>query len=269
VALLEQALARMERHEAQLNAVPVRAVAQARNDALQADAALQRGERRPLLGVPITVKENFDVAGLATTVATPTSRTISRARMLWPWLRCARQEPCSSARAMCRIPGRSAKLQHHLRHQPQSLGSAAYAGRIFGGGAAAVAAGYVALELGTDIGGSVRIPAHFNGIFGHKTSYGLISMRGAGAPQGRFSARDLSVAGPLARTAQDLELALDLLLNLDPLEAKGWKFTLPPARHRQLRDFRVLVIDAWPGTDPSLSEQLVMDRLLQRLRPRA
>jgi amidase len=74
------------------------------------------------------------------------------------------------------------------------------------------------------------------------------------------------VAGPLARTAQDLELALDLLLNLDPLEAKGWKFTLPPARHRQLRDFRILVIDTWPGTDPSLSEQLVMDRLLQRLK---
>ena len=78
VALLEQALARMERHEAQLNAVPVRAVAQARNDALQADAALQRGERRPLLGVPITVKENFDVAGLATTVGNPVSVRLDR-----------------------------------------------------------------------------------------------------------------------------------------------------------------------------------------------
>lgn len=266
VALLEQALARMERYETQLNAVPVRAVAQARSDALRADAALQRGERRPLLGVPITVKENFDVAGLATTVGNPDFQD-----------NIARQDALAVAALRAagavligksNVPHSLADLQSYntiygTSRNPWDLQRTP--GGSSGGGAAAVAAGYVALELGTDIGGSVRIPAHFNGIFGHKTSYGLISMRGAGAPQGRFSARDLSVAGPLARTAQDLELALDLLLNLDPLEAKGWKFTLPPARHRQLRDFRVLVIDAWPGTDPSLSEQLVMDRLLQRL----
>lgn len=75
VELLEHALARIERHDGALNAIPVRAIAQARRDAQAADAALQRGERKPLLGLPITVKENFDVAGLPTTVGNPDYRS--------------------------------------------------------------------------------------------------------------------------------------------------------------------------------------------------
>jgi len=85
-------------------------------------------------------------------------------------------------------------------------------------------------------------------------------------PSGRLADRDLSVAGPLARTASDLELALDLLVNLEPLAAKAWKATLPPARHVQLKDFRVLVIDEWPGSARSLHEALVVERVVERLR---
>ncbi|HEY9239919.1 MAG TPA: amidase family protein, partial [Burkholderiaceae bacterium] len=83
---------------------------------------------------------------------------------------------------------------------------------------------------------------------------------------GRRADRDLTVAGPLARTAADLELALDLLLNLEPLAAKAWKANLPPARHTQLKDFRVLVIDQWPGSPRSLHEALVVERVVERLR---
>jgi amidase len=91
-------------------------------------------------------------------------------------------------------------------------------------------------------------------------------MRGTGVPSGRLADRDLSVAGPLARTASDLELALDLLLNREPLAAKAWKATLPPARHAQLKNFRVLVIDQWPGSARSLHEALVVERVVERLR---
>jgi len=266
-ALLEQALARMARHDDDLNAVPVRAIGQARRAAQQADAALQRGERRPLLGVPITVKENFDVAGLPTTVGNPDHRG-NLARQDAPVVAALRAAGAVLI-GKSNVPHALADLQSYnalygTSRNPWDLQRTP--GGSSGGSAAAVAAGYVALELGTDIGGSVRIPAHFNGIFGHKTSYGLISMRGTGVPQGRFSARDLSVAGPLARTALDLELALEVLLNLDPLEGKAWKAVLPPARHARLQDFRVLVIGAWPGTDPSLSEQLVVQRVLEGLR---
>ncbi|KAF1023646.1 MAG: Amidase [Paracidovorax wautersii] len=135
-----------------------------------------------------------------------------------------------------------------------------------GGSAAAVAAGYVALELGSDIGGSIRIPAHFTGIYGHKPSQGLVALGGTGVPSGRAADRDLSVAGPLARTAGDLSLALDLLLNRDPLARKAWRAQLPPARHTRLRDFRVLLIDRWPGTEPSLTELETLRRVEPVLR---
>jgi amidase len=157
--------------------------------------AALRGERRPLLGVPITVKENFDVAGLATTVGNPDFQDNIARQDALAVAACARrsrahrQEQCAAFLADLQ----SYNTIYGTSRNPWDLQRTP--GGSSGGGAAAVAAGYVALELGTDIGGSVRIPAHFNGIFGHKTSYGLISMRGAGAPQGRFSARDLSVAG--------------------------------------------------------------------------
>ncbi|WP_429949102.1 amidase [Comamonas sediminis] len=266
VELLEQALARIERHDGELNAIPVRAIEQARRDAQAADAALQWGERKPLLGLPITVKENFDVAGLPTTVGNPDYRS-NIARQDAPAVAALRAAGAVLI-GKSNVPLALSDLQSYnavygSSNNPWDLQRTP--GGSSGGSAAAVAAGFVALELGTDIGGSVRIPAHFNGVFGHKTSYGLISMRGTGAPQGRFAARDLSVAGPLARTALDLELALAQLLNLDPLQAKGWQASLPPPRHQRLQDFRVLVLGAWPGQEASLSEQLVIARVVSAL----
>ncbi|SOE71620.1 Asp-tRNAAsn/Glu-tRNAGln amidotransferase A subunit [Burkholderia sp. OK233] len=267
VDLLEHSLARIARFDGELNAVVAHDHDHARAAAREADAALARGERRPLLGVPVTVKESFNVAGLVTSVGNPAfaANRAERDSLAVAALRDAGAVIIGKTN----VPLGLTDLQSYneiygLTRNPWDLERTP--GGSSGGSSAALAAGYVALELGSDIGGSIRIPAHFTGVYGHKPSYGLVSLNGAGAPPGRFSARDLSVAGPLARCAGDLELALDLLLNRDPLTAKAWRATLPPARHARLADFRVLVIDTWPGTERSLSEHLVIERVVERLR---
>ncbi|CAG9251931.1 Amidase [Paraburkholderia unamae] len=267
IALLEHTLARIDRHDDVLNAIALRDDARARRAAQDADAALARGERKPLLGIPVTVKASFDVAGLVTSMGSPdwAANVVERDSHAVAALR----EAGAVIVGKSNVPLNNSDLQSYnalygLTSNPWDLERTP--GGSSGGSAASVAAGYVALEIGSDIGGSIRIPAHFTGIFGHKPSYGIVSMRGTGVPTGRIVDRDLSVAGPLARSASDLALALGLLINRDPLVAKGWKLTLPAARATRLDAFRVLVLDAWPGTDVSVSERLVIDRVVAGLR---
>jgi amidase len=267
IDLLEQSLTRIAHFDNDLNAVIARDDEQARIAAREADAALARGERRPLLGVPITVKESFDAAGFSTTVGDP-AYAANRAERDSHAV-AALREAGAVIIGKTNVPFRLTDLQSYnelygVTRNPWDLQRTS--GGSSGGSAAALAAGYVALELGSDLGGSIRIPAHFCGVYGHKPSFGLVSMGGAGAPPRRFSSRDLTVAGPLARHANDLELALELLLNRDPLTTKAWRAELPPARHARLADFRVLVIDAWPGKDRSLCERFVAERVDERLR---
>jgi amidase len=111
-----------------------------------------------------------------------------------------------------------------------------------GGAAAALAAGLTALELGSDIGGSIRIPAHFCGVYGHKTTHGVIPLGGhIPGPPGTLGEPDLAVAGPMARTAQDLALMLDVLAGPSLSMAGGWQIKLPAATQTQLSEF--------PGAD--------------------
>ncbi|MBV5294598.1 MAG: amidase [Curvibacter lanceolatus] len=262
--LLEHSIDRIERLNPAINALVVLDLERARADARAADAALARGERRPLLGVPVSVKENFDVAGLPTTVGSPaqTGNLAAQDSAAVAGLR----EAGAIVLGKSNVPLALADLQSYnavygLSRNPWD--PARTPGGSSGGSAAALAAGFVALELGTDIGGSIRIPAHFTGVYGHKTSQGLISLLGTGLPAGRQGERDLAVAGPLARSAADLALALPLLLNRDPRQNKTWRATLPAPRHNRLSDFRLLLIDHWPGTSQSLSEQLVSQRLAQ------
>ena len=128
--------------------------------------------------------------------------------------------------------------------------------------------GFTPLELGSDIGGSIRTPAAFCGVCGLKPSFGLISTRGhVPGPPGALARRDLSVAGPLARHVADLEQALTILAAPDEEEATAWRLELPPARHRALKDFRVAtwlddprcpvdrpIVDALEGLSARLAE---------------
>src|SRR6185437_13324994 len=132
-----------------------------------------------------------------------------------------------------------------------------------GGGAAAVAAGLTALEIGTDIGGSLRAPAHFCGIFAHKPTWGLCPMRGH-SMMNAIVGIDISVLGPLARSARDLRLALDALAGPDPLDTV-MTLTLPEPRVRKLRDLRVAVWSHEPGQATSGDITGAIDSLADQL----
>jgi len=137
-----------------------------------------------------------------------------------------------------------------------------------GGSSAAVAAGYGALSLGSDIGGSLRVPAFHCGIYAHKPTFDLVAMRGHTPPPmpPLPSNRDLSVIGPMARGAADLSLLLDAIAGPDPLEAgKGYKLALPPSRHDELKNFRILLIDTDAVMPTDKAVRGTLDRLATNL----
>jgi amidase len=223
VELLEQAIAHIERVDSRINAVVVHDFDRARAAAAEADAALARGERRPLLGLPMTIKESFNVAGLPTT---------------WGIPRFKEWRPSDDAVLVSRLKAAGAIILgktnvplglsdwqsyndiYGTTNNPWDPGRTP--GGSSGGGAAALAAGYVALELGSDIGGSLRAPAHYCGVCSHKPSWALLPSRGHAPPMAPPSPReiDLAVVGPMARSVGDLALALDLLAGPDePLSA--------------------------------------------------
>jgi amidase len=248
--LTDACISRIEALDGKINAVVVRDFDRARAAADAADAALDKGERRPLLGVPMTVKEQYNVAGLPTT---------------WGYPRFRAWRPDFDALAVQRLKNAGAVILgktnvplglgdwqsyneiYGTTNNPWDLGRTP--GGSSGGAAAALAAGFVPLELGSDIGGSLRAPAHFCGIFSHKPSIGLIPMRGAGYPDTPPIPidDDLPVLGPMARSAGDLALELSVLAGPDPLWGGiAYKLDLPPPRHQRLADYRVLVLTKHP-----------------------
>jgi amidase len=181
--LLDAAIARIEALDPKINAVVVRDFDRARTAADAADAALSRGERRPLLGLPMTVKEQFNIAGLPTT---------------WGFTQFRDWHPEADALAVQRLKAAGAIIIGKT-NVPTGLNDWQSYNQIYGttnnpwdlsrtpggssgGAAAALAAGLVPLELGSDIGGSLRAPAHFCGVFAHKPSIELIPQRGSGPP---------------------------------------------------------------------------------------
>jgi len=136
-----------------------------------------------------------------------------------------------------------------------------------GGAAVALAAGYVALELGSDIGGSLRVPAHYCGVFGHKPTYALVPSRGHVPPlvPALPTTIDLAVVGPMARSAADLAVALDVIAGPDEPQAVAYRLALPAPRHGELKDFRVLVIDAHPLIPTDATTRAALDRLADDL----
>ncbi len=240
--VLEYFLGRVERFNDRLNALVALDAEGARQRADEADAALKRGEVwGPLHGLPMTVKDAFCTDNLPTVGGDPGREN---------------HRPKNNALAVQRlvdagaiifgktnVPFMSADLQSYnavygTTNNPWHTGRTC--GGSSGGAAAALAAGLTPLELGSDIGGSIRTPAHFNGVFGHKSSFGIVPSRGHLPPgEGYLTRGDLGVIGPLATCPDDLEAALDLLVAPDPEDAPAWRIELPAATATEVSGLRV------------------------------
>jgi amidase len=265
--LADHFVARIEALDGKLNAVVVRDFERARAAAKAADAALARGEGRPLLGIPIVIKESFDVHGLPTTWGVPAFKEFV-----------AKDDALMVARVRAagaiilgktNVPYVLGDWQsfndiYGTTNNPWDLGRSP--GGSSGGSSAALAAGFSPISLGSDIGGSLRVPAHFCGIYAHKPTLNLVPPRGHRLPGTVQRISDLAVVGPMARTAADLELLLDLTSGPDETRAGiAYRVALPKARHTALKDFRVLVIDEHPLLPTAASVRAALDRLAQQL----
>jgi amidase len=250
VELAQDAIRRIERHDGKINAICVRDFDRALEAARTADASLARGGSKPLLGIPLTVKESFNVAGLPTTWGfipqkdfspTQDALTISRVRDAGGVILGKTNVPVGLD------DWQSYNDIYGTTNNPYDLFRTP--GGSSGGSAAALAAGYGALSLGSDIGGSLRVPAFHCGVYAHKPTYGLVPTRGHVPPPlpPLPVERDLAVIGPMARCAADLSLLLDVMAGPDPLEAgKAYSLSLPSPRQKDLKSFRVLLIEDDP-----------------------
>jgi len=226
--LLAAALERVDRLNPQINAViacdPDRAMA----EASAMDEARSRGEPPgPLAGLPMTVKDIFDIEGMPASAGmksllgrvTKDAEVVARARSAGAVVWGHTNVPVGSSDWQTFNP------LYGVTRNPWNL--ARTPGGSSGGSAAALAAGFTALEIGADIGGSLRIPAGYCGVTCHRPSWGLISQRGMAPPVGNVADLDLVVVGPMARSARDLQLLLSVLADL------------PTAPGRSLRDLRI------------------------------
>ena len=257
--LLDFYLARAERLNPALNAIIAWQIDAARRRARDADAALAKGEVwGPLHGIPMTVKESFNVTGLPTTFGNPLWRdniATSNAVVVDRLLQAGAVIFGKTNVPFMLMDSQSYNDIYGTTNNPWDLTRGP--GGSSGGEAAALAAGLSALGAGSDIAGSLRNPAHYCGVYGHKPSWGLIPSRGH-ALAGAVTPTDISVVGPMARHAEDLALALRVLAGPDVLQQPAWRVELPAPRRRRLSEFRVAVWASSPlcEIDISVRERL-------------
>ena len=251
--LLDLYAARITRYDVALNALPVLDLdtAQKRAKALDRKGA----KSGPLAGLPMTVKESFDLTGFPTT---------------WGLAEYSKTRAASNALAVDRFLNAGANV-FGKSNVPTLLADwetvnpvygktvnpwnhARTPGGSSGGAAAALAAGLTGLEAGSDIGGSIRNPAHFCGVYGHKSTYGVCSMAGHALP-GAAHPSDISVIGPMGRSAEDLELAFSVMAGPDAIDGAGWTATLPKARRKTLSGWRVAVLATHPTAETDATVQ--------------
>lgn len=246
VDLLRLYIARIERHNGPLNAIVSTDFDRALSSAKSADEVRERGEvLGPLHGLPITVKDSYETAGLRTTCGQQ---------------RLANYIPAQDAEAVVRLR-RAGAIVIGKSNLPTGSQDVQTANPVFGrtnnpwnldrspggsagGGAAATAAGLTSFDFGSEIGGSTRIPAHFCGLFGHKTTWNTVPLVGhipyAPGDLGRWTDSDLACAGFQTRNARDLEIIARAVVG--PLSINdGWSYALQPTRASSLADFRVAI----------------------------
>ena len=242
-ALLDHYLERVDRFNGDLNAIVVDVRDAAREQARAADAATEKGKSSgPLHGVPMTVKESYNLAGTPTTwgnpdwrdnVAKEDAEAVKKLKQAGAIVFGKTNVPISLAdfQSYNEVYGTTNNPYDHTR----------IPGGSSGGSAAALAAGLTALEAGSDIGGSIRNPAHFCGVFGHKPTHNLVWMRGHSPPGDMRGTPDISVIGPLARSAADLDAVVRLVAGPDHIARRGYRLDLPELKGNKLAGLRVAV----------------------------
>lgn len=242
VELLDAYAGRIERLGGPLNAVVTLDLERARARAREADEALAGGKDwGPLHGLPITVKDSLETAGLRTTAGfEPLSDHVPKANAVVV-------ERTVQAGAIVfgktNLPVLAGDLQSYnpifgVTRNPWNTERTC--GGSSGGAAVSLAAGFTSFEIGSDIGGSIRTPSNWCGVYGHKPTHGLIPDRGhIPGPPGTLSEADLGVMGPMARSAEDLDLLLGLQAGPLPDRARAWRLDLPAPRREKLSDYRV------------------------------
>jgi amidase len=257
--LLDLYLARTEKLNPRINAIVAMDTDAARERARAADRAVARGRQLgPLHGVPMTIKESYNVLGMPTTWGVPemkanypTTNAVTVDRLLAAGV---------TLFGKTNVPIHLADYQSYnaiygVTNNPWDVSRTP--GGSSGGSAAALAAGLTGIEAGSDIGSSIRNPAHFCGVFGHKPTFGIVPYRGQ-TLTGALSDPDISVVGPLARSADDLDIALGVMAGPDEIESAGLALKLPPPRKKTLRDFRIAVVLDSPEAEV---DREVQDRL--------
>jgi len=264
--LLAQCLDQYARHNDSLNAVVVTDIERARKAAAAADRRLKRGKPLGIFdGVPMTAKESFDWTGTPSTWGVPRLRD---------------NIASSDAVALTRLTDAGAVIYgktnvplmladwqsfndiYGTTNNPWDVTRAP--GGSSGGSAVALATGMSALEIGSDIGASIRNPAHYCGVYGHKPTWGVVPYRGHFLP-GIVHPSDISVTGPLARSARDLASMLKLLAGSDGPEARGLRISLPPAPQTSLKQFRVAVMLSDPVSEVDQPVQDMIAKLAKFL----
>lgn len=268
VELTQMHIQRINSLDGALNAIPVLTLERALDAAKQADKKLAAGEAGALLGLPMTLKESTQVAGLPQSAG------------LLPF---KDHKPAADGKLAAAVFAAGANLLgktnipvalgdwqadspvYGRTNNPFDLGRTP--GGSTGGGGAALAAGLTPLEVGSDIGGSIRVPAAFCGCFGHRPSETAIPRSGAfpGAELPNYAFR-MAVQGPLARSAADLSLLFDVIAGPDLFEDVAWRLSLPASRIDSLKGCRVAVMPELPGARASSAMLAKVDELTSLLK---
>ena len=241
--LLDLHLERYHRYNPSINAIVFTQIERARRVARTLDKEHADGRHRgPLHGVTMTVKDSFDWQGAPSTWGIPAMKdnyppedSLAVQRL---------EQAGLLIYGKSNVPFRISDWQsfnkfYGTTNNPWDLSRTP--GGSSGGAAAALATGMTSLEIGSDIGSSIRNPAHYCGVFGHKPTMGVVPLHGHMLP-GDHAFIDLLVGGPLARSAADLIAAIDILAGPGGYDARGWRLTLPPSKKKTLKDFKVGVM---------------------------
>lgn len=241
----------------------------AEHEALAADELTASGRVVGRLhGLPMTVKDSIETQGLRTTCGVP---------------ELVGHVPPYDAPAVARLRSAGAVV-YGKTNVPRWAGDCQASNPVFGttnnpwdlgrtpggssgGAAVAVATGMAALELGSDLGGSIRLPAHFTGTYTLKPSYGVVPSVGHLPPRpGSLLPMDVGAMGPLARSADDLDLVLQVLAGPHGPAATAWRLSLPPPRAERLQGYRIGVWTDDPACPVDTATRTALEELADALR---